>query len=269
MQLPFFNIFKHAKQTPEVSDLTSGVTLTDAQVQSDTDGIADSQTSFVSIAAHELRTPLTSIKGYLSVYIHDYGNSLNEDQKTLLSHMEVSVNQLLNLVENLLNVSRVERGGLGMLKSSFDIDILIKETVEEFKDRAVKKNINLEFKPGLQTIQIYADRLRIKEILSNLIGNAIVYTQAGGRVEVSVKLDQKSIIVSVVDNGPGIPKKALPNLFNKFYRVTEGLTQNINPQGTGLGLYIAKSMVELHQGKIWVHSELGKGSVFSFSLPIK
>ncbi len=242
------------------------------------------ETTFVSIAAHELRTPLTSIKGYLSVYLSDYGNSLNQDQKNLLSHIGIATDQLLALVENLLNVSRVERQAIAINIKPIDWQAVIAEVIDEFRERAIQKNIQLEFTGAPERIlTIKADKVRLTEVVSNLIANSIKYTNPGGWVKVSVEKKENEVITSVADNGRGIPKEAIPHLFTKFYRVTQGLTQGNSPEGTGLGLYISKAIVELHHGKIWVESparqqpepqamaggEEGKGSVFRFSLPIE
>lgn len=252
---------------------TSSTTPVPAQVTTVTppvnNGLDEMKQNFVSIAAHELRTPLTAIKGYLSVFMKDYESSLNKDQKELLGHIESSTNQLLNLVENLLNVSRVERGALSLHTESLDWPTLVKEGVEDFRENAVEKNIHLELAPASNEIpKVLADKVRIKEVLANLIANALNYTPTGGIVKVSIENGSGEVITHVADNGSGIPEGALPNLFNKFFRVTHGLTQNTNAQGTGLGLYISKAIIDMHKGKIWVRSLEGKGSIFSFSLPV-
>lgn len=224
---------------------------------------------FVSIAAHELRTPLTSIKGYLSVFIGDYQSTLNDDQKDLLNHISNNTERLLALVENLLSVSRIERGAVGLALESLDWLNMAKQIVEDLHEQAAQKNITLSFKPLVSSLPaVKADKIRVGEVLSNLITNAIHYTNPGGKIEVTVGLQGNFVITHVSDNGQGIPKEAIPHLFTKFYRVDNGLTMNKNPQGNGLGLYISKSIVDMHQGKIWVESTVGKGSVFSFSLPL-
>ncbi len=228
------------------------------------------ETSFVSIAAHELRTPLTSIKGYLSVYMSDYGNSLNADQKDLLGHIRVATEQLLALVENLLNVSRVERQAIAVNLEPMDWQAVVAEVVDEFRERAIQKNIQLACTGVPERIlTIKADKVRLTEVVSNLLANAIQYTNPGGWVQVTLEKKDNEVITSIADNGRGIPKEAIGHLFTKFYRVTQSLTQSSNPEGTGLGLYISKAIVELHHGKIWVESEVGKGSTFRFSLPIE
>lgn len=222
---------------------------------------------FVSIAAHELRTPLTSIKGYLSVFIKDYKDQLNPDQKDLLAHISSNTERVLALVENLLSVSRIERGAMNFNPESINWSSFVAELVGDFNERAVEKNIQLKFIPPTQDLPIIrADKIRMSEVLSNLISNAINYTNPGGRIEVSTLQLQSNVITYVADNGKGIPKEAAEKLFTKFYRVTDGLKQD--SQGNGLGLYISKAIMDMHHGKIWVDSEEGKGTRFSFSLPL-
>lgn len=224
---------------------------------------------FVSIAAHELRTPLTSLKGYLSVYQDDYGKTLNEDQKTLFAHMSSDVERLLALVENLLNVSRIERGTTVFNPENLDYTKIVKESVDDFSERAAEKHLTLSFVPPSQALPLVkADKVRISEVISNLVSNAINYTAPGGKIQVSVELVPGQVVTHVADNGKGIPPEAIPHLFTKFFRVNQGLTQGQVVAGNGLGLYISKAIVDMHSGKIWVNSEVGKGSVFSFSIPV-
>ncbi|OGY28929.1 MAG: hypothetical protein A3F33_03300 [Candidatus Woykebacteria bacterium RIFCSPHIGHO2_12_FULL_43_10] len=222
---------------------------------------------FVSMAAHELRTPLTSIRGYLSVYLEDYGKGLNEEQKMFLNRMYISTQQLVSLVENLLGVSKIERGVFKVDPGPLDWVKSVRQIVADFKNRADEKKISLNFiEPTQKLPMVKADGLRINEVLSNLLSNAIAYTESGGKVDVWSELGDNSVVTHVKDTGHGIPKEAMPKLFTKFFRVWGKL--EMGSKGTGLGLYISKSIVEAHGGKIWVVSELGKGSTFSFSLPI-
>ena len=222
---------------------------------------------FVSMAAHELRTPLTSLKGYLSVFIQDSKVGLTPDQQMFLSRMNIAASQLSSLVENLLSVSRIERGIFTVNAAPVDWVGHINKSIEEFQDRAKDKKIQLDFVlPNGPIDKVAVDTLRITEVLSNLLANAIAYTQSGGSVTVFLEQKGNEIVTHVKDTGQGIPKDALPHLFTKFFRVSGPLESG--SKGTGLGLYISKSIVELHRGKIWVESEEGHGSTFSFSLPI-
>jgi signal transduction histidine kinase len=225
------------------------------------------QLDFVSMAAHELRTPLTSIKGYLSVFLDENKTKLNDDQKMLLQRVSNSAYQLNALVENLLNVSRIERGTFTINMESIDWTTFVKENVETLEERANEKGVHLEFMTPPQPIpKVKADKIRIIEVLNNLCSNAINYTPKGGDVKVWIETKDDQVITHIQDTGAGIPPEVLKHLFSKFYRVGGKLTQGI--KGTGLGLYISKEIMNFHHGSIWVESQLGKGSTFSFSLPI-
>lgn len=237
--------------------------------------LEEMQVDFVSMAAHELRTPLTSIRGYLSVLLEEnqqkgppemMQHKFTPEQEMFLTRINISAGQLMSLVENLLSVSRIERGVFSVNLEQIDWVSMAKQLTVEQKDRAADKKIDLEFINPTQPLPpVMADKIRVGEVLTNLVTNAIKYTQPGGEVKVWLELKDKMIITHVKDTGEGIPQEALPNLFKKFFRVNRKLEQGT--KGTGLGLYISKAIVELHHGQIWVNSEVGKGSVFSFSLP--
>lgn len=222
---------------------------------------------FVSIAAHELRTPLTVIKGFLSIFIEEDMKVLSREGKGFITKIKMKVEELASLVENLLNISKVEGNSLVLDKMTLDWVQNCKEVVDSFKDRAENKKIDLEFAMSERMVMnINVDKLRINEVLVNLLTNAVNYTKGGGKIVVSVEQKNGEVITHVKDTGIGIPQNAIPYLFTKFYQVASKFTDNA--KGTGLGLYIAKSIVDLHHGRIWVESELGKGSTFSFSLPM-
>lgn len=221
---------------------------------------------FVSIAAHELRTPLTVIKGYLSVLQEEGKTEFSDEQKMFMNRIERGTEQLTFLVENLLNVARIEKGTLNLNFEKTDWVALAKQITYDLSNQASDKHIQLTFRPPQAHIDyVRVDSMRIREVLTNLMANAINYTHINGTVEVSIEQKGDDIITHVTDTGIGIPKEAIRNLFTKFYRVSSVLTAG--SKGTGLGLYIAKSIIELHKGKIWVESTEHQGSTFSFSLP--
>jgi PAS domain S-box-containing protein len=230
--------------------------------------LEDMKLDFVSMAAHELRTPLTAITGYLSVYLSENEANLNEDQKMLVTRANLAGQQLMGLVENLLNVSQIERGTITLHVAPIDWKETVVHSVEDLQSRAKDKNITLNFIDNAKEIKpVYADKLRITEVLNNLVSNAINYTDPGGTVTVWLESNEEEVTTYVKDTGIGIPAEALSHLFTKFFRVSGPLEQG--SKGTGLGLYISKSIVEMHHGRIWVESELNKGSTFMFSLPTK
>jgi signal transduction histidine kinase len=223
---------------------------------------------FVSMAAHELRTPLTSIKGYISVFINENKDKLTPEQMMFITRINTSTQQLSGLVENLLSVSRVERGAMNLHTQSIDWVANVKQQVDTFEHRATEKRISLKFiEPTTPIPQVQVDLVRMNEVLNNMVSNAINYTEPMGKIEIWVDVKEDQVCTHVRDTGKGIPKESLPKLFSKFFRVQGGSAEQAS-KGNGLGLYLSKAIVELHKGKIWVESAgEGKGSTFSFSLP--
>ncbi len=257
------NLMSSQIREAESVDLGCILTIHDLSKEKE---LEDMKLDFVSLAAHELRTPLTAITGYLSVFMSENETLLNEDQKTLIGRANIASQQLTGLVENLLNVSQIERGSVTLQLTQLQWADIVRNAATDLQSRAKDKNIELTFiEPTTQLPLVYVDKLRITEVINNLIANAINYTETGGKVTVWLESKNNEVITYVQDTGVGIPKEALPNLFTKFFRVSGVLEHG--SKGTGLGLYISRSIIEMHHGKIWVDSELGKGSTFMFSLP--
>lgn len=252
-----------AGQIKEGTDVNLGCILTFHDV-SEEKQLDEMKLDFVSMAAHELRTPLTSIKGYMYVLLRDYKDVLNEKQLTILSRIGIASQRLASLVENLLNVTRIEKKQITLIMQPTDWVKNIEDVILEIIDQAKDKKIQLNFIKPDQLILVQADKSRINEVLMNLLANAINYTPSEGKITIWVEKVGQEVITHIQDTGEGIPKEALPHLFTKFFRVSGVLEQG--SKGTGLGLYITKSIVQLHKGRIWVQSTLGKGSTFSFSL---
>jgi PAS domain S-box-containing protein len=221
---------------------------------------------FVALAAHELRTPLTEIKGYIDILRHE-AKGLSKSNREFLDRSAASANQLAGLMHNLLNVSRIEHGELGFHPVPTDYVDFIRETAKELGDIATQQHrqLKLELPPRLP--HLMADDTALHEVIANLIDNAIAHTTPHtGRITISVRHDRHEIETTIKDNGTGIPAYAIPQLFTKFYRVDE---MKSTTRGTGLGLYICKSIIEAHGGHIWVESEEGEGTTFVFRLPVK
>ena len=233
------------------------------------------KTDFVSMASHELRTPLTVINGYISLFTSGDLGDLDKPEmanyKQVFAQIKKNTERLTNLVEDLLNVSRIEQGRMSLNLERVNLESLVKELVEEMQISATAKHQSLKFTNGMRgfldfpTI-VNADYERIKQVLINLIGNAIKYTPDGGSITVGIKKYSSEVIVTVRDNGPGVPKQLIPRIFEKFQRLEGSYVKDT--VGTGLGLYIVREIIKMHGGRVWVDSEVGKGSSFSFSLPL-
>lgn len=223
------------------------------------------KTDFVSMAAHELRTPLTAVRGYLEMA------ALKEQQHELDGGIYVdkalkNVNELSGLINNLLDVTRIERGTLVLEMDRMDFAECIGHAVDDAHFLATDRTINLSYDGPKNGKFVVGDPIAVREIVNNLLSNAIKYTRPGGAVSVHFSESDAGYSVSVKDTGIGIAKEAQKYLFNKFYRVHGGLESGSN--GTGLGLYIAQSIAQRHNGVITVMSEEGKGSTFTFTLPV-
>ena len=221
---------------------------------------------FVSMAAHELRTPLTAMRGYLSLLHEEARKKLNKNEQQYLERSFISANQLNALVENLLNLSRVERGALKLNIQPINFEEVIAATIDNLHNLADQKNISITLQTPSKPVIVMADNFRIGEVLTNLIANAINYTAATGKIKITLSVEGQKAQVAINDTGQGIPQSAISHLFTKFYRVQSSLA--MGSKGTGLGLYISKAIVQGHRGRIWVQSVEGKGSTFFFTVPL-
>lgn len=214
---------------------------------------------FLSLATHQLRSPLTSIKWGLA--------SLKDNfSKEIIDHLLITTEDLIGTVNDLLDISKIEQGGLVMKFEEFDLYDFIRRLVEEFRMSAESKDLKLIFEGDNKSCFVSADQNKIRQVFVNLIDNAIKYT-AHGSVQVSFERSEKEAIVRVTDTGPGISKTELSQIFNKFLR---GAAGKASEAGSGLGLYLAQKIVQLHKGSIEADSRgLGKGSVFTVKLPLK
>jgi PAS domain S-box-containing protein len=228
--------------------------------------LEEMKVDFVSMAAHELRTPLTAIRGYASLLQMHYAQNLDTSAKELLTRLIVSTTNLANLIDNLLSVSRIERNNLTVEVKPLDLGIIVKDIYSSFKQEASTRKQNFVLNMPDKLPFVMADPFRIGQVFINLIGNALTYTPNGGNITVTVADRKDHLEIAIQDSGEGIPKEALPRLFTKFFRVSGSLEQG--SKGSGVGLYITKSIVEMHQGKIWAESVLGQGSTFTFTLPV-
>lgn len=220
---------------------------------------------FVSMAAHELRTPLAAIRGYLELISYKEKANVTPEIEKYLTQAIKSTSELGSLINNLLDVTRIERGTLTLNMDHMDLATNISQAVNDATFSAQDKHITLTYKGPAEGCPVYADHIAIHEVVNNLVTNAIKYTHPNGQVVIELTTQPQSYVVRIKDSGIGIPKQAIPNLFTKFYRVHGGL--NSGNSGTGLGLFIARSIIERHKGTITVESQEGVGSTFTFTLP--
>jgi len=221
---------------------------------------------FVANVSHELRTPLTTIKGYAETLLD---GALKEDLASqFVQVIKRHTDRLTKIVEDLLMLSKIETKEFQLKMESISLPNLIDDIIDFLKEPAEKKKISLSRHEIHSSLAIRADRSYLEQILINLLDNAIKYTPEGGRVIVSaVEKDSKDIQFSIEDNGIGIPNEDLSRIFERFYRVDKGRSKELG--GTGLGLSIVKHLVQAHGGRVWVDSQLGKGSTFYFTLPMR
>jgi len=226
------------------------------------------KSEFVSLAAHQLRTPLSAIKWTIRIILDEELGKINKEQREFLEGSYQSNERMIYLINDLLSVARIEEGRFLYELSLTDIEELIESIIDSFKSEAERKKIKLEFsKPVKKIVKIILDSKKIKMVIENLIDNALRYNHHGGEVVISLKQGKKEIEVSIKDNGIGILAVEQPRIFSKFFRGAE--VMKMDTEGNGLGLYIAKNIIEAHKGKIWFESVEGKGTTFYFILPIR
>jgi len=225
------------------------------------------KSEFLSFATHQLRSPLTAIKGYSSLMLEGDFGPLPEAIKEPVDRIFQSTEGMVLMVDDFLNISRIEQGRMKYEMTETDISKLAEEIAGEMKPVAEKKNLVLSFKSDSEHLSAPADPGKLRQVIANLIDNSIKYTPQGN-VDVAVAKSGNNIRISISDTGVGISKKEISNLFEKFSRAKNA--NKVNVSGTGLGLYLAKKIVEAHKGKIWAESAgEGKGSQFIVEIPVK
>jgi signal transduction histidine kinase len=223
---------------------------------------------FSASVTHELRSPLTSINMYIDLFFRGTAGSLNATQKEYLTIMKDSTKRLTAFINDLLDIAKIEQGKMTIKKQVFDLRPIILEMLNLIRPQAYEKKINLKLIIPSDLPKVLVDPDRTKQVITNLVSNAIKFTPEKGKVTVEAReAKSRYIQVSIIDTGMGIPKDKLRSVFEKFTQITEGKRQAKGSKGTGLGLTIAKGIVEKQGGKIWVESEPGKGTKFHFTLP--
>lgn len=225
------------------------------------------KSEFIATVSHELRTPMTSIKGSLGLVLGGIAGDLPAEAKELLSIAQNNTDRLIRLINDILDISRIEAGKMEIKRGPLPIAEAIGRAVREMEGFANQRSIETvtEIAPNLP--RVLADSDRLLQVLVNLLSNGIKFSEPGSRVDVRARQDGEFVQVQVQDRGPGIPPDQVARIFEKFHRIDNASTRRTG--GTGLGLAICKAIVEEHGGQIWVESELGVGSTFSFTLPIE
>jgi PAS domain S-box-containing protein len=224
------------------------------------------KSEFLASMSHELRTPLNAIIGFSELLSEQVSNKITEKQERYLTHIQEGAHHLLDLINDILDLSKIEAGRLELRYETFTLAIAAAEVLSSIRPLATPKNIQVDSQIPME-ILLHADRVRFKEILYNLLSNGIKFTPKGGSVWLEASTRDEFVFVTVGDTGIGIPADERQSIFESFHQV--GATTKGVREGTGLGLAIAKRLVEQHGGRIWVESEKGKGSRFHFSLPLK
>ena len=223
------------------------------------------KSDFVSAVSHELRTPLTSIKGYASILIDEKLGKLNPGQKERLGKIDKHSNSLTNLINSLLDISRIESGRIDMEIKQLGVKDVIEGVIDILNPQLEQKGLALSIDVSSGLNYIRADKNQLERVLINLLGNAIKFTPDNGKMTVTVSDKGDCVQTDVTDTGIGISPADLGKIFDEFYRVDNSV--NAQRKGTGLGLALVKRIIKAHKGRIWVESKLGKGTTFSFTLP--
>ena len=225
------------------------------------------KSEFISIVSHQLRSPLSNLKWVIEILTSGRIGKIEKKQSEYLGILQNNTNRMEELISDLLIVSRIEQGKLPLHKTKFSLQDLAKDVISAFKPLALTSNVTVRLESSELLPKVLADSSRIKLVVENFLDNAIRYTKKGGEVKIKIELKKKKLLFSVKDNGVGIPKEDQKHIFQKFFRSRSVF--NHQTDGSGLGLYIAKSIIERSKGKISFQSQENKGSTFWFTIPIK
>jgi len=222
------------------------------------------KSDFLATMSHELRTPLNAVIGFSEVLREEISGELNEDQLADVEEVLAASEHLLLLVNDVLDLAKIEAGSMELELSEVAIPELLHAAVSMHSERAARGGVELTLTTEPEEITIAADRRRVRQIVFNLVSNAVKFTPREGRINVSARLDDGQVEIAVADTGPGIASEDLETIFEEFKQATDGK----RAEGTGLGLPLSRRLVELHGGRLWVESEPGQGSTFRFILPV-
>lgn len=245
-----------------INAATKELRASNAQLQR----LDEAKDEFISMASHQLRTPLTSIKGYISMIIDGDVGKISDRQKHMLEEAFISSERMVRLINDFLNVSRLQTGKFVIEKRDTDLAKVVQQEIESLEQNAKARNLKFTVSVPKKMPILSLDEGKIRQVIMNFADNAIYYSKEKSTIKVSLKLDKQDVWFSVKDNGIGVPESEQANLFSKFFRAANARRQR--PDGTGVGLYLAKRVIQDHHGDVFVESKEGKGSTFGFQLPL-
>jgi len=222
------------------------------------------KTEFISVASHELRTPMTSIKGSLDLLLGGFVGEVSGEIKELLVIAQSGCERLIRLINDILDLSKIEAGRMQLKLQPMNLFDCVQRSMRTIKSYADSFQVSVEINCPQPLPPILGDRDRLDQVVTNLLGNAVKFSPAGGTVTVALRAQPTGVECAVIDRGPGIPPEQLSRIFGKFQQLESGAKKG----GTGLGLAIAQALVHEHKGKIWVESKPGEGSRFVFQIPL-
>ncbi|MGI8636539.1 MAG: GAF domain-containing sensor histidine kinase, partial [Segetibacter sp.] len=246
----------------KVEDATQALRRTNKKLVA----LDDAKDEFISMASHQLRTPLTSIKGYISMLLEGDLGKLNETQKKALKESFDSSQRMVFLISDFLNVSRIRTGRFIIEPTPTNLCEIVSSELSQLNDMARVRQVSLSFTPPKSFPVVMLDENKIRQVMMNMIDNAIFYTPSGGTITISLEINKQELAFKVIDNGIGVPTADKHRLFTKFFRASNA--QRARPDGTGLGLFMAQKVVHEQGGKVIFESVETKGSTFCFHFPL-
>ncbi|MBI3109876.1 HAMP domain-containing histidine kinase [Candidatus Daviesbacteria bacterium] len=255
----------NAKVNQKLQNTLNLLSVTNQKLQ-ELDQVKD---EFVSIVSHELRTPMTAIRSYAWMALHRSDTPLSKTMEKYLVRVLISTERMINLVSDMLSISRIESGRIEISPEPVDLISLCRDIIDEvYYSKSTTKDIQMTLLEEALP-KIFADPEKLRQVLINVVGNAVKFSPHGGKITIGFFTDGKSVETYVKDQGSGISKEDLGRLFQKFGRLDSSYTDAASVPGSGLGLFISKSLIELMHGRIWASSEgVGKGATFTIALPV-
>jgi signal transduction histidine kinase len=246
-----------------IDEATKELRASNAQLQR----LDEAKDEFVSMASHQLRTPLTSVKGYIDMVLEGDAGKISDMQKHLLGEAFTSSERMVHLINDFLNVSRLQTGKFMIDRRQIDLASIVRQEVDGLQTTAGQRKLTLVYEMPASFPLLYLDEGKIRQVVMNFIDNAIYYSKENTTITINLKADDSTLELTVKDTGIGVPADEQAQLFTKFYRASNARKQR--PDGTGVGLYLAKKVIVAHGGSMVFSSVPDKGSVFGFTLPVK